>query len=177
VPYDSIIPLVEANKYDCAIAAITITPQREAHVNFSDPYYDNKGKAIVTKVGSPIQGPADLAGRKIGISGEGAWYYTELGVSGVNPSDINTFYLPRDALLAVSNNVIDAAVGDYALLYPLARQYPDEYAIAPGYLTKVEYFGIAINKDRPGLTIAVDRALDRIKADGRYQNIYDRWLS
>ena len=38
-PFDGIIPGLKSRKYDCIISAMTITPQREAIVSFSQPYY------------------------------------------------------------------------------------------------------------------------------------------
>jgi polar amino acid transport system substrate-binding protein len=39
-----------------------------------------------------------------------------------------------------------------------------------------EYFGIVLDKDSP-LTACVNEALAAVKASGRYQEIYDTWIS
>ena len=38
-PFDGIISGLKGDKYDCIISAMTITPQRQAIVDFSEPYY------------------------------------------------------------------------------------------------------------------------------------------
>ena len=39
-----------------------------------------------------------------------------------------------------------------------------------------EQYGIAVNKDNPELTKALNEALATIKANGTYDQIYDKWF-
>ena len=47
------------SKYDVVIDAMSITPERQAQVDFTDPYFTNT-LVFLTKQGSPIN-PDDLA--------------------------------------------------------------------------------------------------------------------
>jgi len=40
----------------------------------------------------------------------------------------------------------------------------------------VEYYGIALRKGRADLLRDINRALAQIKADGTYDQIYDKWF-
>lgn len=39
--WDGIIPALKAGKYDAIIAAMSVTPERSAQVDFSEPYFIN----------------------------------------------------------------------------------------------------------------------------------------
>lgn len=49
--FDGLIPALEAGNIDVVIAAMSITPERSAKVNFSKPYYKS-GLSIVVKSGN-----------------------------------------------------------------------------------------------------------------------------
>ena len=58
--FDSVLVGIQSAKYDCAMSGITVTPDREKNMLFTDPYY-NAAQVIVVAEGSPITGKADLA--------------------------------------------------------------------------------------------------------------------
>ena len=62
VDFDSIIPGIQAERYDVGAAGITITPDRQKNCDFSNPYF-LANQVIVVNPGSDIQGKADLAGK------------------------------------------------------------------------------------------------------------------
>ena len=65
VDFDSIIPGIQAERYDVGAAGITITPDRQKNCDFSNPYF-LANQVIVVNPGSDIQGKADLAGKTSG---------------------------------------------------------------------------------------------------------------
>ena len=66
VDFDSIIPGIQAERYDVGAAGITITPDRQKNCDFSNPYF-LANQVIVVNPGSDIQGKADLAGKTIAV--------------------------------------------------------------------------------------------------------------
>ena len=60
--FDSVLIGIQAAKNDCAASGITVNPDRQKNMLFTDPYY-NAAQVIVVKEGSPITGKADLAGK------------------------------------------------------------------------------------------------------------------
>jgi ABC-type amino acid transport substrate-binding protein len=173
----SIILAVQTNKYDCSISAFTILAERQKSIDFSDPYYENKGQAICTKPNSTIKAPADLAGKKIAAQTGTVGEQAVRNITGVNAADIKSYTTMPDVMLALKKGEVDAAAGDYAVMYPYVKNYPGDYVFAPTFLSELEYFGIVINKEDKGLTAGINEALKRIKEDGRYQTIYDKWFA
>jgi polar amino acid transport system substrate-binding protein len=175
--FDGIILAVQTKKFDCSISAFTINAERQKSIAFSDPYYENKGQAIATKPGSTIKVPADLVGHKVAVQAGTVGQEAVANLTGMNAADVKTYQTMPDVMLALKKGEVDAAAGDYAVMYPYVKNYPGDYAFAPGFLSELEYFGIVINKDNAGLTAAINNALAKIKADGRYQTIYDKWFA
>jgi polar amino acid transport system substrate-binding protein len=174
--FDSIITDIQTGKDDCSISAFTITADREKTIDFSNQYYENKGQAIMTKVNSTIQGPSDLVGHNVGAEKGTVGYYDVLNISGYNPSDLHGYETMPDSFLALQNGDVDAVVGDYAVMEPFVNQNAGEFTFAPNFMSETEYFGIVVNKNNPELTAAINAALANIKADGRYQQIYNKWF-
>jgi polar amino acid transport system substrate-binding protein len=55
-----------AGQCDLGASAMTITPEREQNLAFSDPYYDSLQSLLVPE-GSDIKAVADLAGKSVGV--------------------------------------------------------------------------------------------------------------
>ena len=64
--WDSMIPGLQARKYDIIVSSMSITDERRKVVDFSDRYYKTPS-AIVVKKGTEYTGPASLKGKSIGV--------------------------------------------------------------------------------------------------------------
>ena len=65
--WDGIFVALQSGEFDAVISAATITEERAEIVDFSDPYF-NAGQMLAVRVGeTEISGPADLAGKKVGV--------------------------------------------------------------------------------------------------------------
>ena len=64
--FDSIIPAVTSGKADIGAAGMTVTPDREESVAFTDTYA-HATQVIIVKEDSDITGPDDLVGKTIGV--------------------------------------------------------------------------------------------------------------
>ena len=64
--WDSMIPGLQAKKYDVVISSLSMTEERKRVIDFSDRYYKTPS-GIVVKKGTPYTGPASLKGKKIGV--------------------------------------------------------------------------------------------------------------
>ncbi|NLN06923.1 MAG: transporter substrate-binding domain-containing protein [Firmicutes bacterium] len=64
--WDGIIPSLLSGASDLVISAMTITPQRQEQVTFSDPYYEAT-QYVVVKEDSDIKKLSDLKGKTVGV--------------------------------------------------------------------------------------------------------------
>lgn len=173
--FDTLLTAVSTNQIDAAAASITITPEREEIVDFSDPYLDSN-QSIVVLASSGIASRSDIAsgmivGVQSGTSGE-AWANENLANNGVtvqNFDDVTT------AFTALEAGKIDAIVNDLPVdQWMVKNSYTDCTIIEE--IPTGEQYGIAISKDNPALTAAINEALAEIRADGTYDEIYAKWF-
>ncbi len=170
--WDGIIPGLITGNYDLLISAMTITDERAAAVNFSDPYFST-GQVIAVKKGNKaIDAPADLSGKRVGV---------QLGTTGhfaaekVKGASIRTFQTTPEAFLALKAGQVDAVVCDELVALEEIRANKGQVEVV-GQPFTIEYYGIGVKKGRTDLLRRVNRALAQIKADGTYDKIYDKWL-
>ena len=62
--FDSVLPGVQAGKFDVGVSGISVTEKRQKNVLFTDPYC-LAAQAIVVTEGSSITCKADLEGKKV----------------------------------------------------------------------------------------------------------------
>ncbi len=175
--FDTIISAIQAGKFDCAISAFTIKPDRQKSVDFSDWYYESAGQAIVVKPGNDIiKNGSNLVGKNVGVQAGTNGLDGVKAIANMSEDNIKSYATMNEAFMALKKGEVEAVVGDYPVCEPYYRDTPGEYKLA-GPLSETEYFGIVINKENKQLTAAINQALAKIKADGRYQTIYDRWFA
>ena len=173
-PFDGIFVALQSGEFDAVISATTITEERGQIVDFSDPYFD-AGLAVAVRDDTPYQTPEDLQGQPIGV---------QLGTTGdMTATDMYGEENVRrydDVLLAFQaliNGDVEAVVNDL----PVTRGYmvanPDaNLRLIEGMLTSEQY-GIAVRKDFPELLEAINKGLAEVKASGRYDEIYAKWIT
>ncbi len=120
-----------------------------------------------------IKSPADLNGKKVSV---------QVGTKSV--SFVKEKY-PQVQLMEVEKNQemfnlvdigrSDAAVTGKPAAYQYVRTRPG-LKVLDEQLTTEEY-GMAIRKDTPELTKAVNGAIAKLKADGTYAAIVKKWFS
>lgn len=167
------IPLLKNGNIDAIIATMTITPEREKQVDFTDSYFD-AGQSLLVKKGSAIKSVKDLnkTGTKV------------LGVTGANSVENIKKAAPKakvlelsdyaQAMTALKSGQGVALTTDNGILYGMASQNPG-YEVVGGAFTK-EPYGIAVNKGQEPLKKALNKALKEIEADGTYNRILKKWF-
>ncbi|WP_046038505.1 transporter substrate-binding domain-containing protein [Lactiplantibacillus plantarum] len=167
------IPLLKNGNIDAIIATMTITPEREKQVDFTNSYFD-AGQSLLVKKGSAIKSVKDLnkSGTKV------------LGVTGANSVENIKKAAPKakvlelsdyaQAMTALKSGQGVALTTDNGILYGMASQNPG-YEVVGGTFTK-EPYGIAVNKGQEPLKKALNKALKEIEADGTYNRILKKWF-
>lgn len=163
-----------AGQCDLGASAITITEERAANIDFSDPYYDSL-QSLLVRADSGFETLADLDGAVIGVQN---------GTTGQNYAEENA---PEGATLqqysgdgelwpALQASQIDAILQDQPVNVVHERD-DSTYVIVEEYNTDEQY-GFAFAKDqRVELREAVNDALAELRDSGRYQEIYDSYFS
>ncbi len=78
MPRDALLPALKAGKLDLVVAQLTVTPERQKLVDFSNPTRQNVNEVVVTGPGSPPVGSVeDLSGKRVFVR-KSASYYASL---------------------------------------------------------------------------------------------------
>ncbi len=169
--FDSIITAVSSGKADMGLAGMTVDPDRQKNVNFSDTYA-TAAQVIIVNEDSDIAGPDDLTGKKIGV---------QLGTTGdiyaedIEDAEIERYNKGMEAVQALQQNKIDAVVidGEPAKVFVAENE---GLKLLDEPLTEEEY-AIAIAKDNDELLEKVNTALASLKDSGKLDEIVAKYIS
>ncbi|GGX98610.1 amino acid ABC transporter substrate-binding protein [Litchfieldella qijiaojingensis] len=170
--FSGIIPALQTGQVDVALAGITIRPDREEVIDFSDGYYDS-GFTLLVPSGSDIQSAADLAGKSLAV---------KMGTSSADYADEHFTEtairkLPNidNAYLELRTGRVDAAMHDTPnVLYYVATAGNGQVE-AVGETMMAHEYGIGFPKGSE-LVDEVNAALAAMREDGRYVEIYAKWF-
>ena len=180
-PFDSLIPSLNIGKYDAIISALSITPQREKVVAFTQPYYLVTITVIAPKDSTLALNSASLKGKTIGVQGD-TTFYQYLKAKYGNVVKINTYKSQESAFADLTNGRVDAVMGDTPLNAAWLKQgnNAQHYLYVGQPIEDVTYFGpgygIAVKKTNSKLLAQLNTALETIKKDGQYQQINHKWF-
>ena len=183
--FAALMPALVSGTQDVVIAGMNITPQRAQSIDFSDPYFRCSTHVVVREENSadyqdkkqlPVYRTLeDLSGKKIAAL-TGCFQevliekeYPELEVLRVDNH--------ADALQALLAKRCEAIVMDDYLFIYHSQSVNGGLATLPEPLVTLE-LGACFGKDKNvGLRKQFNAFLAQIKADGTYDEIYDRWIN
>jgi len=172
IDFKGLIPGLISKRFDMAVSAIYITDERKKVVDFTDSYYAGGLVAMVKDNNTSIKKLADLDGKKVSVQvgTKSVGYLTEK-----HPKVLRIEVEKNQEMF----NLVDIGRADAAVTgKPAAFQYVRTRGgmrVLEEQLTTEEY-GMAIRKDTPELTKALNAALVKIKADGSYAALIKKWF-
>lgn len=170
--FSGIIPALQTGQVDVALAGITIKASRQEVIDFSDGYYDS-GFLLMVPTDSTITGEGDLDGKTLALkTGTSASDYAEENFSGTT---LRKFPNIDNAYLELRTGRVDAAMHDTPnVLYYIAAAGNGEVK-AVGEQMLAHQYGIGFPKGSD-LVARVNASLANMRADGRYDAIYEKWF-
>jgi glutamine transport system substrate-binding protein len=171
--FDGLIPGLEVNTIDVAIAGMSITEARSQKVNFSKPYYKSGLTIVVKSDNNAINSFKDLEGKKIAV---------QIGTTGateakkIKDAQIREFNNAPEAFMELKAGGVDAVVNDKPVNEYYIAKTGSKDAKAVGEPQQAEEYGIAVAKKNTELAGKIDKALDELKKNGEYEKIYVKWF-
>ncbi|MGG0411728.1 transporter substrate-binding domain-containing protein [Peribacillus simplex] len=174
--FGGIIPAMQANQLDVAIAGMSITEERKKVVDFSTPYFDAGLTVVVKKENTSTKTVKDLKGKTIAVKKgtTGAKYAqdnaTKLGIKVVQFNDSPAMFQE------VANGNADALIEDYPVIsYAIAQK--DLGLKIVGDRLNGDQYGIAVLKGQnEDLLKKINDGLANLKKDGTYDEIIKTYL-
>ena len=169
--FDSIIPAVTSGKADIGAAGMTVTPDREESVAFTDTYA-HATQVIIVKEDSDITGPDDLVGKTIGV---------QLGTTGdlyatdIEDATVEQYNKGFEAVQALTQDKIDAVIIDGEPAKEFVAE-SEGLKILDEAFTEEDY-AIAVAKDNTELVDKINDALATLKESGNLDEIIAKYIS
>ncbi|WP_417255187.1 glutamine ABC transporter substrate-binding protein GlnH [Celeribacter sp.] len=170
--FSGIIPALQTGQVDVALAGITIKPEREEVIDFSDGYYDS-GFRMMVAADSDIATWDDLAGKTLAVkTGTSASDWAE---ENLPDTELRKFPNIDNAYLELRTGRVDAAMHDTPNVLYYITTAGNGQVKAVGEQQMAHQYGIAFPKGS-GLVEKVNAALAKMREDGRYDAIYAKWF-
>ncbi len=161
-------------KCDLAAAAMSITPERQKAILFSESYFDAK-QTLVVPADSTATSLADLKGKRIaGQTGTTGLDYlnAQKDANGYEIVEYQDFPSQSDAL---ATGQVDGAVQDFPVINQFVNDNAGKVKIVAKFDTGDKY-GIGMKLGNTALKAVVDGAIAQAKKDGTYDEISTKWI-
>ena len=174
LPFDGLIPALQAGTIDIAMSGMTITEERQKRISFSEPYYDNGLVVMIRSADKDTyKSVDDLKGKtlcaQIGTTGA-------ITVSKMSGKNVKLFNNGPEAFMELANKGCEAVIHDKPVVnYYIAKRGDKGVLVLPSQLNS-EKSGIGVAKNNKELLKMVNDGLKAVKENGEYDRIYKKWF-
>lgn len=174
-PYISLIPALENGSIDIVISSMTISPEREELVDFSDPYTTSQLMMLVNK-DSKVKSYRDLNDSEVIIVSKKGTIGAIWAAANAPLAQIKNIDEEASAVLEVSQGNADVFIYDPISIIKHNKAYPDTTIAVLEPLPNVKGWGIALKKGQEPLKAKINEFIKKAKTDGTYDNIREKYL-
>ncbi|WP_144511268.1 ABC transporter substrate-binding protein [Bacillus sp. FJAT-22090] len=175
--FSGLIPSLQKGKFDILVSQVTITEERQKQIDFTEPYITNEVKVIVKDDNTTIQTVDDFKGKKIGVglgTNDEAFLRNDL-MPKVGDFQINTYDDVITTLKDLDAGRVDATINNVYALKPIIEENGFKVKAVGGPI-KSDKAAVAVKKGNTELLDALNKALEEMKQDGRYNEIFVKWF-
>ncbi len=173
--FESVLPGIQAGKFDVGVSGISVTPEREKNVLFTDPYC-LAAQAIVVVEGSDITSKADLAGKKVSVqSGTTAESFCR-----TEGYEVSAYAANSDAQLALTTAKVNAWVIDDLTAAEMVAAYNETAAEGSKLVIldepmTTEPYAFAFAKGSEEVVEEINKILTQLIKDGTIADIFEEF--
>ena len=179
--WDGIIPALLAKKYDAIIASMSITEERKKKVGFTNKYYNTPAKFVCKKGAMAEFSRDNIKGKKVGVQ-RATIHDNYLTDNYGNDVEVVRYGTQDEAYLDLVAGRVDLLLADSVALSDGFLKKPEgkDFQFIGPDLSDPKWFGngagIAIRKEDKDLAELFNKAIDKIRADGTYKKIQDKYF-
>ena len=178
LPWTSILPGLDAKKFDLCIAPVTITKERMKRYRFTVPIADATAALMKRVDDKSIVKPEDIAGKAVGGQ-KGTSQLEQLKLFSAKlpkPIDIKEYVDNNQSYADLAAGRIDAAVNSLPNLAYAASQRSDAFSVVLPAFGQPTYFSWVGRLDDATLIDAINAALVKLENDGTVAKIQKTWF-
>jgi arginine/ornithine transport system substrate-binding protein len=182
VPFARSIAALEDRSVDAIVSDMTVIPERERLVDFTDVYRNAANRFVARRHAGIEISPEGLAGRKLGVKRDTVHDRYVTDVYGAR-AIIQRYSDLAEAFIDLALGRDDAVLAEVApaRVSFLQTLLGADYEFVGPEITDERWFGsgigIAVRKGDNARREALNHALTAIRADGSYQRIMDRYFN
>jgi polar amino acid transport system substrate-binding protein len=181
LPWPGILPGITTGKFDMALTAVLVTPERKNTFDFTMPLAESTTYYGIKK-GSSIKSPEDLVGKVVGaqtgsamLADLKAFNEAMLAKHGKGLKQIIEYQSYPEAYQDLGIGRLDAVANTQINLNSLVATKSDVFAIGQG-LGKPVYIAWAVKKGNAGVLELVNGVLSELKKSGQMYALQKKWL-
>ena len=180
LPWEGVLPGLEAGKFDIVGGPATITKQRMERYRFTPPVAEATVALLKRAGDETVKKPEDVAGKVVG-GGKASAQMDQLKAfvdTLPGKADVREYPGNNEAYADLAAGRIVAVGNSLPNIAFVAKQRPDTFEVVqPPFGTKA-YFGYPGLKDddHKSLMDAIEAAMLKIKSDGRLATIQEKWF-
>ncbi len=177
--FAGLLDALRLGQVDVAIGAISVTPERQAIVDFTNVYFIDTSTALVrTDAGFTLNTAEDFAGKKVAVEA-GTTHLSfaqqrlvDTGI--IRQQDLMSMNDVNDAITALRSGTVDVVIVGSLPAQALDARFTDITDGGSGFNS--QQLAIAVRKGS-NLVEPLNRALIALQADGRYGTLVRQYLT
>lgn len=172
--FGAMIPALQTGNIDAALASMFVNDARKQVIDFSDVYYISSYGVLVRKSDDSIQKPADLAEKSIATvtGGEAAVWINQ----NLPNAKVTLFPNLTNSFLEFQAGRVDSVIYDYpTLAYYAKTEGARNSRVLKDSIGDRSQVAIAFPKGSE-LVEKVNKSLEKMRSDGRYDAINQKWF-
>ncbi len=181
IPWSGLLAGVSSGKYDVALTAAVITPDRVKNLDFTMPIAEATQYYVVRADETEIKGVTDLSGKTVGVQAGGASYaaladLTEtLAKSGGKIGTVVQYTSFPEAYQDLANKRLDYVINGVINLTNLTNEQPARFKMGQA-VGRPSYAAWAVAKGNTALLDYLDDFMARSRKDGSLYELQQKWL-
>ncbi|MEX6508717.1 transporter substrate-binding domain-containing protein [Jiella sp. M17.18] len=180
LPWDGVLPGLEAGQFDMVAGPATITKARVERYRFTVPIAEATVALLKRAGDDTIQKPEDIAGKLVG-AGKATAQLKQLqdyGKTLPKPVETREYVGYNEAYADLAAGRIVAVANSLPNIAFVAQKQPDTFAVVKPAFGQPSYFGYIGTKkpEDQSLIDAVDAAILKLKKNGSMAKLQEKWF-
>lgn len=180
LPWPSVLPGLDASKFDMGGGPILVTQARKERYAFTLPVADGTVALLKSAKNDALQKPEDIAGLTVGGS-KGSAQLEQLKTFAATlpkPVEVREYVDNNQAYADIVSGRLAAVGNSITNIAYVAKQRPKMFQVVQPPFGKKVYFAYFMRKDEDSRSLleAFNKALGEMRADGSLAKLQQKWF-
>jgi len=172
--WDGIFPALAGGEFDMVASGVSITPERDAIVDFTEPYHEVT-QAVAVRVEDEDLTLEDFTGGDLILGAQTGTTNAATAEGLVGRERVRLYDTFNTAVQALLSGDVDGVAIDDTAADAFVEQYAGEIAVNIRDVQSGDQLGFVVPEGDP-LVDALNAGLAEIKADGTLDALVEKWL-